>query len=172
MSKHRPVATQRLFEEYKTHITSIILEEHGPSYATTGEYINSWQQKIPYNKKIEDFIIFKTKMYIHFLGNNNGNSTDPCLLKALTKLMAKYLSGYTVRNPMVQTQEQAIGILQDTLYNQSAYIQSLLNKQMEKRAKRKQNAYKPDNQRKRHTTHRITKQEIIEIIEKKISKSH
>ena len=37
MSKYRPVATQRLFEEYKTHITSIIVEEYAPSYATTGE---------------------------------------------------------------------------------------------------------------------------------------
>ena len=131
-------AAQRTFSQYVKYITKILLEEYGPSYANPNEILNTWRNLFPYSKTVEDFLIFKTKIFIRTLDGRDSNSTNPQFLQALIKEIADYLSAYTMKNPNVHTRKKAKMLLFDALYNQSAYIQNLLTQQSIARRKREQ----------------------------------
>lgn len=174
----KQTAAQKLFASYTIYITDIMLEEYGPSYATRAEIRNTWRYKIPYTNEIENFLIFKTKMYIRLLDTRDSNSTNPQFLDALTQLMADYLSAYTMHNPEKLSRKKAKEILKQALYDNSAYIQSLLEHQeimRELRDKRKNSTYKKpsrNKQRRQQDTKRkfqnIKQQNNCKIIEIKI----
>lgn len=123
-------AAQRTFSQYVKYITKIVLEEYGPSYANPNEILNTWRKLFPYSKTVEDFLIFKTKIFIRTLDGRDSNSTNPQFLQALIREISDYLSAYTMKNPNIHTRKKAKTLLFDALYNQSAYIQNLLNRQM------------------------------------------
>lgn len=160
MNKNNPnriSASQKTFSTYTKHITEEILATYGPSYSTPETVKNSWRHKTPYKKEIEDFLIFKSKMFIRLLDPRDSNSTNPEFLKALITLIADYLSAYTHKNSEIPTRKKAKELLFRTLYNQSAYIQNLLAIQAEKRTRRdyKQAKYVRENKRKQNNTKNI-----------------
>ena len=126
------------FSQYAKYITKIVLEEYGPSYANPNEILNTWRNLFPYSKTVEDFLIFKTKIFIRTLDGRDSNSTNPQFLQSLIKEIADYLSAYTMKNPNIHTRKKAKMLLFDALYNQSAYIQNLLTQQSIARRKREQ----------------------------------
>ncbi len=131
-------AARRTFSQYVKYITKIVLEEYGPSYANPNEILNTWRRLFPYSKTVEDFLIFKTKIFIRLLDSRDSNSTNPQFLQILITEIADYLSAYTRQNPNVHTRKKAKMLLFDALYNQSAYIQNLLTQQSIARRKREQ----------------------------------
>lgn len=157
MNKNNPnriSASQKTFSAYAKYITEEFLEKYGASYTTSESVKNSWRYKTPYSKEIEDFLIFKSKMFIRLLDSRDSNSTNPEFLKALITLIADYLSAYTQNNPEITNRKKAKEQLNRALYNQSAYIQNLLTVQAENRMRRdyKQAKYVRENKRKQNKT--------------------
>jgi len=137
-NQNQQSAAQRLFAQYVKYITQIVVTEYGPSYSDPKEIRNTWRYTFSYSKKIEDFLIFQTKMYIRTLDARDSNSTNPQFLRALVKLMSDYLSAYTMRSSDTMTRKKAKQVLESALYEQSAYIQNLLMRQaMARYTKRK-----------------------------------
>ena len=149
----KQTAAQKVFSTHTIHITNMILEKFGPSYATKAEVRITARRKIPYAPEVENFIIFQTKMFIRFLDSRNSDSTNPQFLNALTNLMADYLSAYTMHNHNIPTRKKAKEILKHTLYDNSSYIQKLLARQemeREARDKRRNNVYKKSAQHRKN----------------------
>lgn len=136
-------AAQKTFSTYVKYITEEFLEKYGASYSTAESVKNTWRHKTPYNKEVEDFLIFKSKMFIRLLDTRDSNSTNPEFLKALIDLISDYLSAYTQNSPENIKRKKAKEQLNRVLYDQSTYIQSLLEKQAMKHAKnnRRQKQY-------------------------------
>ena len=103
---HKQSAAQRIFGQYAVCITEKLLEKYGPSYASQSVIRNTWRNTFPYDKRVEDFLIFETKMYIRNLDRRDSNSTNPQFLLALTKLMADYLSAYTMKSNDTKTRKR------------------------------------------------------------------
>lgn len=167
----KQTATQRIFAAYTKYISELVLDKYGPSYSTQEEMRNSWRHKIQYSSEIENFLIFKTQMFIRFLDSRDSNSTNPQVLDALTREIADYLSAYTMRVPNVPTRKKAKTILKHTLYDNSSYIRYLLINQELKRNDR-------DKRRKRYVnakrcvrdfehTKSDTVRDVIEIVIRK-----
>lgn len=129
-------AAQKTFSAYTKYITEEFLEKYGASYSNAESVKNTWRHKTPYYKEIEDFLIFKSKMFIRLLDTRDSNSTNPEFLKALIDLISDYLSAYTQKSSEKIKRKKAKEQLNRILYNQSAYIQTLLEKQAINRAKR------------------------------------
>ena len=144
----KQTAAQRAFSSYTTYISETVIDTYGPSYANQETMRNTWRNQIPYTDEIADFLVFKTHMYIRFLDARDSNSTNPQFLRALTHLMADYLSAYTMHSSAKITRKRAKEILKKLLYDNSAYIQTLLARQeLERNAResRHKNAYKRPN---------------------------
>lgn len=135
--REKQSAAQRTFAQYTQYITEAFLEKYGYSYENQSNVRNTWRAKHPYSKEAEDLLIFKSKMFIRFLDARNSNSTNPQFLKALTGLMADYLSAYSMKNPDVPNRKKAKEMLNRALYDQSVYIQDLLARQAVSRINKK-----------------------------------
>ncbi len=141
--RNKMSAAQKTFSTYTKYITEEFLDKYGASYSTVESIKNTWRHKTPYNKEVEDFLIFKSKMFIRLLDTRDSNSTNPEFLKALINLISDYLSAYTQNSPENIKRKKAKEQLNRILYNQSAYIQNLIEKQAINRANhnRKQKKY-------------------------------
>lgn len=135
MAEKYLTASKRLFLNYKQNlILDLIQQPFSPSYSTIESLGNKWFRIIPFSKKIEDWLIFKTKIYIRSLDSRNSNYTNPVFLKAFIKEVADYLSLYSQNNPDMVNRKKANEYLNRALYDQSAYIQMLLSRQALKRS--------------------------------------
>lgn len=142
-------ASEQVFEEYKSYIIKELHEnQYAPSFSTP-ESLTDWQNVIEYSDRIKSFLTTKSIMFIATLNDKNSNCTCPYFLKALTAMMANYLSKYvmhgdarmmsgealsqkTINRIFAKTREE----LHDKLYN-CKYIQMLFARQATKRAARK-----------------------------------
>ena len=161
----KQTAAQRVFSSYTTYISETVIETYGPSYANQETMRNTWRNKIPYTDEIADFLVFKTNMYIRFLDARDSNSTNPQFLQALTHLIADYLSAYTMHSPKKLTRKKAKEILNKLLYDNSAYIRNLLERQaMERNARdtRHTSAYKHPNGNKKKRQQQSAKHKFAE----------
>lgn len=125
----KQTAAQKTFSAYTGYISKLVIEKYGPSYSTYEEVRNRWRNLIPYSAEIENFLIFQTKMYVRFLDSRDSNSTNPQFLESLAKLMADYLSAYSMQNPKYATRKKAKEMLKKELYDNCSYIQHLLARQ-------------------------------------------
>lgn len=127
--QQKQTAAQKTFSAYTKYISKLVIEKYGPSYSDPQEIRNRWRNLIPYCPEIENFLIFQTKMYIRFLDSRDSNSTNPQFLEALVKLMADYLSAYTMQKNSNITRKKAKELLRAELYDNCSYIQHLLARQ-------------------------------------------
>ena len=166
---HKQSAAQRIFGQYAVYITEKLLEKYGPYYASQSVIRNTWRNTFPYDKRVEDFLIFETKMYIRNLDRRDSNSTNPQFLLALTKLMADYLSAYTMKSNDTKTRKKARQMMERILYDQSAYIQHLLETQeiarMNKRAAHYVHAHKnsPQARSNKNAKHQFNEKQRIHV---------
>ena len=172
-----PTASEKLFNNYKRYICFELIETpYTPNYCTFANIENGWQKILRYKKEIEDFLIFKTKIFVRLLDPRNSNSTNPEFLKAFIKLVSKYLSLYTQKNPDIPNIKKAEELLNRALYYQSVYIQNLIIRQeyskinhKNKRLKRYKKPVKPDPQYQKLLNRKIKIQNYI--IETKITRN-
>lgn len=85
------------FIVYKEYIANEFINEFGSSYQTVEEFRNSWRKTFEYTQKREDFIKFKTKIFLRMLPANNKIYAHPHFLSVLTHDICNYLSHYIIR---------------------------------------------------------------------------
>lgn len=122
-----PTAKQIEFIKYTKSITDFWIENCNISYLTSDSVRNSWRYKSPYSDEMADNLILFSKTYLRALSSSNANNTNPQFLHALVKLMADYLSGYTMRAPNCPNRKAAKQALFDALYTNSRFINHLRN---------------------------------------------
>lgn len=175
----RQTAAQKVFSNYTQYISKLVIDKYGPSYTTQQDIRNRWRNLIPYSIGIEDFLIFQTKMYIRFLDSRDPNSTNPQFLESLVKLMADYLSAYTMQKENHMTRKKAKELLKAELYDNCSYIKNLIARQTAAREIKNSahnNTYKRPTSRKQKQINENAKREFgkvkvystIKIVEIKI----
>ena len=136
--KHRhhngKTAVQELFSKYVVDIRDQVIYEHGKSFMTAKETGNKWRDQIDYSKRVEQFLIDKTKVFIRLLDKNVSNYTNPQFLEAFVDEVADYLSKYTMRGSgLVRNQERKA--LKRILWDNNTYIQGMIAYQQQQRKK-------------------------------------
>ena len=96
---YKQTAAQRMFAMYVKEISNKVIKKFAPSFVTYEDMKNKWRYELVYSEAIEEYIILKTRIYIMTLDSRDPTSKNPSFLKALTKLMADFLSLYTMRAP-------------------------------------------------------------------------
>ena len=116
-----------LFCEFKQHITCEAVKLSPDSYANADTFGDKWRDIIPYDEKIEQILIQKTKQFIFI-------NVKPKQLKFIEKLtvgMADYLSGYTVHSNKFGTRHLAAVALRSELFEKSKHVRYLMAKVQE-----------------------------------------
>ena len=89
------------------------------NYATTGKI---WRQQVPYEPKIEDFILLKTRLFLNLLDIREQKNFD--MIYALCKNIADHLSKYTVKKSETLTRKQAADeILNKIFLNNPVFVE-------------------------------------------------
>lgn len=123
--KNGKSAARIKFSEYVKYISDYMLINYGPSYSTR----TNVRKRTEYKPEIEQDLIFQTRTFIKLLSSSSSNSTNPEFLRALTNLMADYLSGYTMHKPNCPNRKKVKELLQSELYDENPYIKDLLARQ-------------------------------------------
>lgn len=133
----RHLAALMLFKsKYIPSISTEFLNEYGRSYQTFETVKNNWRRDNMYSAVAEEFLIFKSKMFLRCLDSRDSNSTNPQFLRRLAYLMADYLAAYTHRKPGCPSRPVAYKELKKKLYDENPYIQKMLQQQAEKKQAR------------------------------------
>lgn len=132
-SKQHLAALMLFKSNYIPYISELFLNEYGRSYQSFETVKNNWRRDNMYSAVAEEFLIFKSKMFIRFLDTRDSNSTNPQFLRRLAYLMADYLAAYTHRKPGCVNRPAAYKELKKVLYDENPYIQKMLEQQAEKK---------------------------------------
>lgn len=127
--RNQQTASQRAFAVYTRNISELFLDKYGASYATQENTRNTWRTSVAYSRDAEEFLILQSRIFIRTLDSRDPNSTNPQFLKSLTNLMADYLSGYTKKNPIYHSRNEAKAALKELLFTKFGYINRLQNAQ-------------------------------------------
>lgn len=133
---HKPTAAQLQFKDFVEYITALFLgSDFAKSYMTPAETRNRWRAECNYKPAAVEFLIDKSKAYLHLLSEQSPNATNPQFLEALVKLMADYLSAYTMRGG--GTRKHAKEELTKVLFLENSHIKFLTKEQAEKRQEKR-----------------------------------
>lgn len=142
---YKQTAAQRMFAMYVKEISNKVIKKFAPSFVTYEDMKNKWRYELVYSEAIEEYIILKTRIYIMTLDSRDPTSKNPSFLKALTKLMADFLSRYTMRAPNCVNRKKAKEVLNKKLFEEFPYIINIISRielKKELRDKSKRNTYK------------------------------
>ncbi len=124
----KPNKLKFVFEQYKIYIAEKIHAKYAPSYATIADIKDKWRHNFAYNKELEDFLIFETKVFIRLLDWQEPNFRNPDFLKSLVKSISSYLAAYVEKSSKYGNDHMAtLNYLNDVLFNSFYYIQALKN---------------------------------------------
>ena len=85
------------FIAYKEYMANEFINEFGGSYQTVEKSGDSWRKTFEYTPKREDFIKFKSKIFLRMLPANNKIYAHPHFLSVLTYDICNYLAHYIIR---------------------------------------------------------------------------
>lgn len=125
------------FEQEKDRFTQYIAESLRDNHyiqfiPTIAEIKATWRETAPCTTENMDFILRKSRVFIMTVSN-----TDTEFLLPMAQWMARYLAHFTKRSPKYDGDYcTARHDLIDSFYNNFPYVQKLLHKKEEKRAKR------------------------------------
>lgn len=126
MHEKQVAFAQKQFEAYKNWIVEEFVNEFGGSYQTPEQMKDIWRKTFKYAPECENFLEFKTRIFIRILPNEEGISNSPVFLKNFIRLVSDYLSVYIVRkNPELKRNDCANELF-ERLYR--AYAQRVVNK--------------------------------------------
>lgn len=125
-------AAKKQFANFTRYISGWFIDKIDKrSYVTQESVRNRWRSDCEYSVAAEELLILKSRAYLRMLDSRESKSKNPSFLKALTNLMADYLSAYTMRSGT--TRRQAEEALKKALYSENPYIQNMLAEQEQKR---------------------------------------
>ncbi len=133
MTRRKNTAAQKVFDKYVRFITEAFLAQSDASYQNQETVRNRWRTEHEYSIDAEKYLIEQSRFYIRMLDSRDAKTHDPKFLLGLVKLIADYLSAYTMRAGR-RTRKSAKNLLIDELYTNNRYVQNvLLKKQKEQR---------------------------------------
>ena len=97
MHTEQVAAAQEMFESYKKFIVEEFIAKYGRSYERPDNLPTRWQDYYEYSPMAEEFLIDKTKTFIHVAPDIDRKHQSPVFLKNLIGLICEYLSLYTVK---------------------------------------------------------------------------
>lgn len=134
--KHKQTPVQKQFSDFVEHITNLFVgSDFSKSYMTPEDIKNRWRYECAYKPEAVDFLILQSKTYLHMLSKESPNARNPQFLETLVKLMADYLSAYTMRGG--STRKNAKVVLEKVLFSENPYIQLLIAEQKQKNQTRR-----------------------------------
>jgi len=86
---------EQIITDYQEFIDMEVIDNFGGSYQNYQTLGNVWRQKMNYAKPIEDFVIFKTKLFIRLLDKSEKNNLN--MMYKVCNNMADYVAEYTAK---------------------------------------------------------------------------
>lgn len=97
MHEEQLVAARKMFEAYKKFIVEEFIAKYGRSYERPDNLPTRWQDYYEYSPLAEEFLIEKTKTFIHVAPATDRKHQSPVFLKNLIGLICEHLSLYTMK---------------------------------------------------------------------------
>lgn len=137
MKKHAYL--ESTFEQYKQFILTDFMKEYGPSYMTMERFSDEWHKTVRYSPAAKEFLIRRSKLFTSTMSRRNPANTNPNFLELLTVKMAEFLAPYAAYSEHQATMSENIAKAQENLqiqlYNNSEYIQNLIERQQNAKIK-------------------------------------
>lgn len=118
---------KKTFAQYKDVIVEEFVEEFGGSYQTVDQVKDSWRTIFKYAPECEDFLKFRTRIFLRMLPSDEAIYRNPRFLRILVQLISDYLSVYIVRKDANLKRNEVTAALYETLFNKNSCIQKKKN---------------------------------------------
>ena len=123
---------QEFFEEYKCFIAEEFMEKYRHAYQTVAEYKDIWRKAFAYTVEREQYIKFKTRLFLRMISGDANIVKNPRFLRVLIRKISEYLSVYTSRSAVkadipveqqnINRNEYANRLFQE-LFSNNAHVQ-------------------------------------------------
>ena len=121
MHAEQVAAAQKMFKAYKKFIVEEFILAFGGSYETAYNLPQDWRIYYAYKPECEEFLIDKTKTFIHAYPSIDRIYQSPVFLKNLTSLIGEYLSLYVAQKGW--NRNACTKYLKEILFNKNPHVQ-------------------------------------------------
>lgn len=121
---HALILANQTFPKYKEYIAKeLFFSEFGVSYKTFQEFQYSWRDIVAYSKKCEEFLKFKSKIFLHMMPIDNELYSHPRFLRILTRQICNYISRYIAHRDNFSDRVTIADELYKELHTENSFIQ-------------------------------------------------
>ena len=118
------ILANKIYPTYKDFIANeLFFSEFGVSYKTIDEFKESWRKIVKYSQKCEDFIKFKTKIFLRMLPVDNPLYSHPRFLRVLIKDICNYIAHFIAQKDNSLEIPEIANKLYNELYDEKYFIQ-------------------------------------------------
>lgn len=118
------ILANKIYPTYKDFIANeLFFSEFGVSYKTIDEFKESWRKIVKYSQKCEDFIKFKTKIFLRMLPLDNPLYSHPHFLRVLIKDICNYIAHFIAQKDNSLEIPEIANKLYNELYDEKYFIQ-------------------------------------------------
>ena len=118
------ILANKIYPTYKDFIANeLFFSEFGVSYKTIDEFKESWRKIVKYSQKCEDFIKFKTKIFLRMLPVDNPLYSHPRFLRVLIKDICNYIAHFIAQKDNSLEIPEIANKLYSELYDEKYFIQ-------------------------------------------------
>lgn len=121
MHAEQVFAAQEMFKSYKKFIIEEFVSKFGGSYETVSNLPTDWRTYYEYKPECEEFLIEKTKTFIHVAPSVDRKYKSPTFLRNLTSLISEYLSSYIAKKGWKRN--DCTKYLQEILFDKNRHVQ-------------------------------------------------
>lgn len=115
------------FSNYVNFIVDEIIKEYGKSYQRAEDIKDNWRQTLEYSPAREDFLINKSKLFLHLFPTSSRDFQSPVFLKGIIGLISEYLSIYSARKG-VKNRNICTAEIRDKLYSDNPHVNIEINR--------------------------------------------
>lgn len=113
----------KIYPTYKDFIANeLFFSEFGVSYKTLTEFKESWRKIVKYSQKCEDFIKFKTKIFLRMLPVDNVLYSNSHFLRVLIKDICNYIAHFIAQKDNSLEIPEIANKLYNELYDEKYFI--------------------------------------------------
>ncbi len=121
MHTEQVAAAQEMFESYKKFIVEEFVDKFGGSYETASNLPADWRTYYSYKPECEEFLIERTKTFIHVAPSVDRKYKSPTFLRNLTSFISEYLSTYIAKKGWKRN--DCTKYLQELLFSKNQHVQ-------------------------------------------------
>ena len=121
MHEEQVAAAQEIFKSYKKFIIEEFVNKFGGSYETASNLPTDWRTYYAYKPECEEFLIDKSKTFIHVAPSIDRKHQSPTFLRNLTSLISEYLSSYIAKKGWKRN--DCTKYLQEILFDKNQHVQ-------------------------------------------------